>query len=805
MAYFADRLDEILEAAQAGASTDPIVIDPNDQESAMKALHRTRGPCFGWEAYKAGKDYEPPYVWDTANEESTHQARTGSAVRIKSPAIPIGPQASAKHPHAAKHGGVRPWSPDEVLRVLLYRSKDPSRRGLIWDIALKGAVRKAFQASGQAYDPESVIGLAASAAWRGLMKDQARPGTKFTSFIGMYIEEAATSGSPAGFGDEYKKSRGTLSRWQKAARAAARGLDLIARSTDPTTGQTIDPDMAQQGQQVANTALEEIQAEYDSMDSKPGPNNPYGNLVTKLLQVGGDLIAAIQDGNAERVMQSETFLGEVYDEISDQESRYRERGPSTDTLITKSKTAAPLIVGPLAVQKKGSDQETEVSNVATPGIVPGSKALGTWAFRWEEGGGGKQRAKERTKNVNNPIGFLQTHMGMSYEEARGLVSQKQDIPVRAAGGQPPGTLVFVPSNPGSDYAPGEASIRNDPQKMEALMAIVHTARMGTGSGKGRQAAAARQVIRTLKQVTRRAHDPVPPRRYTIQQQSGSYDVMSDTDGWWVYDVAKMENDETATDEDVKLAGPYATELRADQEKQKLMQTAKDYQIIDTHSGQVVDSHEIASDAKSQVELLNANPLVLTVDKMVHSLSQHEYGEYAAEIAGVGRQLLGALRTRDLADLPDIQAELDALDEVAAGDEEEPGVTKIKPLTSQQYRIFLRIYGISDYPEKGTVDDPEMDENGTLSLWARKGCPPVESNKELSDELKISTTRVSQHRKVIAAAMEKMIDQLQLRKEDVDAVDWEILCELRKAFQSVFLEYVQIHGRDAIFEGCDFSE
>ncbi len=36
-------------------------------------------------------------------------------------------------------------------------------------------------------------------------------------------------------------------------------------------------------------------------------------------------------------------------------------------------------------------------------------------------------------------------------------------------------------------------------------------------------------------------------------------------------------------------------------------------------------------------------------------------------------------------------------------------------------------GLSNYPEKGTVNDPEIDDSGKLSLWARAGYPKVQKD------------------------------------------------------------------------------
>jgi hypothetical protein len=54
--------------------------------------------------------------------------------------------------------------------------------------------------------------------------------------------------------------------------------------------------------------------------------------------------------------------------------------------------------------------------------------------------------------------------------------------------------------------------------------------------------------------------------------------------------------------------------------------------------------------------------------------------------------------------------------------------KLKPsdeaMSPQQYRLALRQFGIDNYPERGTSKDPEIDEKGTPSRWARAGYPPV---------------------------------------------------------------------------------
>lgn len=764
MASFANRLEAICEAVTATSK----IIDINDQAEAKVALDITRGPCIGWDDYEAGRDYTPPYVYNTADVESVHNARTGKAVGIQTPAIPIGPKDNIGNPHSAKYGGVRPWSPDEVINCLMYLSNDRDLRGKLWSVINKGSVKRAFENSGQSFDPDRIENLARVAAWKSLLKDRNQIGTKFTSFIGSMVEEMITSGGSAGFGDEYKTARGILSRWEKSGRKAYTGLTAAAKGD---TG----------GLQQAQTALAEISAEFNELDPHPGPGNRLGNLVTRLIQVGGDLTSAIRNRDTDRVAIATSYVKELYDDISEQEQEYRDRGPSTDTMITKSKTAAPIMVGPLAMKQKGSDEEIEVSNISTPGKLPGTQAYGTWAFKWKDDSG------EHTKSVTDPESYLQTRTGIDHAQAAAKINERKPIPLKAVGNSPKGKLVFTPSNPGNDYTPGELSIRNDPKTMEMLTAFVQRARLGSGTGIGRHARAALDVIEKFQKVIEKIGQPTAKKNYTIRQKSDSYEIRSDRDGWWIDDGETFDT----------VAGPFFTERKAQDEYQKLMQTARDYEVVDTNSGEVLGSHEMPNDAKRQLDQLKANPLTVTVSNTIHSISSNDYGDFAVELIDIGKQLLGALRTNDSVAVEEIATDLEDLaavarDDIGRGEDQQT----VRPLTQQQYRIFLRLYGISEYPEKGTINDPEMQDDGSVSQWARMGYPPIEQNKAIADELGLSTTRVSQHRARINEIIPQMMEQM--RKEDMDPIDCELLAELQKAFEQVFMEYIQMFGYKAVF-------
>ena len=84
---------------------------------------------------------------------------------------------------------------------------------------------------------------------------------------------------------------------------------------------------------------------------------------------------------------------------------------------------------------------------------------------------------------------------------------------------------------------------------------------------------------------------------------------------------------------------------------------------------------------------------------------------------------------------------------------------------------MRLFGVNNYPERGTKDDPEID-GDQLSSWAKTGYPQVagseagkEANYRLGDDFvnergeRVSDVYVSKLKKVALARFERVLNKL----------------------------------------------
>lgn len=218
-------------------------------------------------------------------------------------------------------------------------------------------------------------------------------------------------------------------------------------------------------------------------------------------------------------------------------------------------------------------------------------------------------------------------------------------------------------------------------------------------------------------------------------------------------------------------------------------------VLDAETRQVMGKHDYRDEAEQQIEELQSNPLSATIVSIVQSLTS-QYGEYREELQILGQQILSLLQ--GYGDAAEIMQEIDELDQVAQQDQDrgERNIT-IPEITQQQYRVLLRMYGIDNYPERGTKDDPEFDpETGQLSDWAKLGYPTTVSNKEIANDLGgIASARITQLksavRKIMAMVTEKLQSQL-YESGEIDDIDYEILTELRIHFGRMLFDEIHSH-------------
>jgi hypothetical protein len=123
-----------------------------------------------------------------------------------------------------------------------------------------------------------------------------------------------------------------------------------------------------------------------------------------------------------------------------------------------------------------------------------------------------------------------------------------------------------------------------------------------------------------------------------------------------------------------------------------------------------------------------NPVLSSLKYVLAHLTRPKLGEdYYDDLSDLYQQIGRALQSGDNDQLLDAAEELKMtkgfIEDDIKGDPEEHAPL----ITDRDYRIALRKLGISDYPEKGTVNDPEIDEHGNLSSWAQAGYPLVQKD------------------------------------------------------------------------------
>lgn len=730
------------------------IIDLRDQAAAKRALDNTRGPSIGWNDYEAGKDYQPPYVWNTSNTAGVHRGKAGP-VTIYSPGKPIGPEDTQGNPFSKKYGGVRPWSHEEVLKVLSAQTGDPDSEGKLWQIANKPTVRRAYEMTQKAYDQEDAVALGMNAAWRALMKDGGRPGIRFTSFAGFEIENGMRNGVPAGYGDEYRMARGLIGRLELVAKRARANI----AAGRPADLQITNPNRRDPPRTLRDLTEYGIRDLLDPLTQNPdpGPTNPYGLLPPRLIAAGSGLLTAIEANDVDEITKALELLDKTRQETEEEEDTYRIRGPSTDTTITKSKENPTIAMKPLTMTSPKTGREMERGDTLSPGSSPLIRQTELGEYEEEERNiilsdfeidsdqyDGLDR--EMQGDIINKILSKYNQSITTFKSLKAKAMDELNMPeaefdlVREyiKGGRT--------HSSGSEYGQGKVgTTARDQHTREALAHMLHILRAGRGEGVGWSADLARKALDKFREV-------------------------------------------------VQLSG----EERAAARRYEIVPTPQGVHVVDAETTQVMGKHDYRAEAERQIEELQSDPLTATIESIVQNLTS-QYGEYREELLTLGKQILGLLR--GYGNAAEIMQEIDDLDQVAQQDQErgERNVT-IPEITQQQYRVLLRIYGIDNYPERGTRDDPEFDpETGQLSDWAKLGYPTVVSNKEIANDLGgISSARITQLksgvRKIMAMVTEKLQSSL-YESGEIDDIDYGILTELRVHFGRVL--FAEIHSRQLV--------
>lgn len=198
----------------------------------------------------------------------------------------------------------------------------------------------------------------------------------------------------------------------------------------------------------------------------------------------------------------------------------------------------------------------------------------------------------------------------------------------------------------------------------------------------------------------------------------------------------------------------------------------------------------------------------------------DLGEYQEEIKLVLNAIAGTIRAGG--GFRDIRQEISELQVVAAQDVKNATTKPEDTVTPRQYRLLLRLFGIKNYPERGTAEDPEIGEQGKKSRWATAGYPAVagaevgkEANaylwydifEKIDDETgkpvrSVSDVYISRQRTEAIAKFEAVIAKMQqdmAESHRIDCIDYQLLGELRLRLCRMVIENVLPGGMRLIYE------
>jgi hypothetical protein len=162
-----------------------------------------------------------------------------------------------------------------------------------------------------------------------------------------------------------------------------------------------------------------------------------------------------------------------------------------------------------------------------------------------------------------------------------------------------------------------------------------------------------------------------------------------------------------------------------------------------------------------------------------------------------------------------------LKEVATQDTKAAIAKPEDTVSPRQYRLLLRLFGIKNYQERGTAEDPELGAQGKKSRWASAGYPAVagsEAGKEANAYLwydifekidddtgkpvrSVSDVYISKQKTEAIAKFEAVIAKLQQEMSEshnIDMIDYRLLSELRLQLCRLLIENVLPGGMRLIY-------
>lgn len=661
-----ERLDAafnvINEVQQFVDEGQPKQIDMMDQSEKMYALRNSRGPCVGWDDYIQGKDYKPPMYYNSNTPYGPKDTGArGMDIRDSGKL-----EFDGENPFSRRHGGIRPWSPGEVLATMMYKSEDDDTTGILYKIARKGAVTRVAKATHGKYDENDVdnaVQQGAMAVLQELPNDKAKLGTRFTTFVGAAIQQGMRAGVPPGYQDEYRKARGlrrALEPKMKAAlKNAKNGADL-ERSLDDING-------------IFKSLVD---------NPNPGPKNPYGVLPPQLLKIKDVLIRAITSGNTQQIQQSIEFMESEFDKIAEKEEIYTSPGMASQgavgtkpreygTMIEFNKTASFMrsqrAIAAMALRSKNPEKFIHLSETIWRRFTE---------FKRENTRGKKQK-DERGRSRLTPTKYVPRTA--TYHSP--FENKMEDMP------NSPGFIGLIALKERLE----EALASGDKQKIKDFISLSINEQEILKHKEGLKAKGIGGASMTVQ-------DKNTGKEHERTNFAGSE-----------RDVDTLHSPEIR--EALGMAIALVSPWRNNASDRKAQATAAT-EMLNYVNENIDDYVSTRSSGDTTKPIQNLKDALQDLDKNL--------GEYEDEIRDVLHSVLGAIKIGG--GFSEIKSEINLLLKTAKQDvSSKPSADTVN---ERQYRMLLRLYGIDNYPERGTPNDPEIDENGEPSKWAAAGYPQV---------------------------------------------------------------------------------
>jgi hypothetical protein len=324
---FAEGFDEVDLMEAVEVPNEPVVVDMSNMEQRKAALNTCRGPHIGWDEYKAGADYQPPYFFQSGVD------------------IPVGPPDEGVNPFAKKYGGVRPWSRSEITETLV------GPGGLVYGMIARDTFLSMYTKNMRDdLAVNSLLNLAAEAVEKKIYQDQARTDVRFTTWFFRWLKTSMRRGISAGYRNEYRDARGLLNHWNRILGSAIR-----VAQTEGDLSQHID--LLMQGGATAGRSGPVDRIGLAEIDPTPGPKNAFGDLADRIHATGKVIESALMTTDPGQIRNARQELVDLKNQFAEEENTNRSRGAHFDTMINPETRVTSLTV------KGSDDKDIERSDV----------------------------------------------------------------------------------------------------------------------------------------------------------------------------------------------------------------------------------------------------------------------------------------------------------------------------------------------------------------------------------------------------------------------------------------------------------